>query len=129
MDNMPSPAPLPAPYRERLLAHLQTEPESVSHETVETLRSFCAESPEVEAGYICAVEVEREGKDPERKRRFCVKLSVPIVKAGDGGDAPRLLAQQLAESHPELMKELGCGVLADGAVPAWEKHAFRIFSR
>ena len=29
----------------------------------------------------------------------------------------------------ELMRELGCGVLADRAVPAWQEHALRVFGR
>jgi hypothetical protein len=78
---------------------------------------------------VCAIERRREGEQPTRGLSFCVKLTTPVGAPSDSSEATRLLAQRLARSHPELMKQVGCGVLADRAVPAWEQYALRVFAR
>ena len=116
--------PTPAGFRERLL---RTAPDVVPVEYVDSLRAFCREAETVEAGYVCAVERWREGAEPETALRFCMKLTTPVDSPGDSREQSRELAIRLHELHPELMHDLHCGVLADRAVPAWERYALRVF--
>lgn len=85
--------------------------------------------PEIEAAYICAVENVYDGAEPVQALRFCVQLTRPVDSPADSRAILSAIAQRLAESHPELMRELGCGVLADRAVPAWHAHALRVYAR
>ena len=113
----------PSGFRERLLP---TSPDVVPDEYVDSLRSFCEEAETVAAGYVCAVERLREGAEPETALRFCMKLTTPVDSPGDSPDQARALAMRLHELHPELMRELGSGVMADRAVRAWEKYGLRV---
>jgi hypothetical protein len=108
---------------------LPTAAHALPEDAVEALRAFCDGSPGVATGYVCAIERKRAGEQPSRGLSFCVKLTTLVGAPGDSGEANRLLAQRLARSHPELMQQVGCGVLADRAVPAWEQHALRVFAR
>jgi hypothetical protein len=67
--------------------------------------------------------------EPARALRFCVQLASPVDTPDDSRAVLGAIAPRLAESHPELMRELGCGVLADRAVPVWRQHALRVFTR
>jgi len=95
---------------------------------VDALRAFCATVPEIETGYVCAVEQVSEGDEAVQRLSFCVEL-VSSVDTADSRDAVMAIAVKLGDSHPELMRELGCGVLANRAVPAWQELALCVFAR
>jgi hypothetical protein len=118
--------PTPSPFRERLLPTPANALDAVS---LAALRMFCEQSHEVEVAYICASKRERDGEEPVQGLRFSVRLTTPVDQPCDSRDASHALAKRLAQSQPELMQQLGCGVLADRAVPAWDKNGLRVFSR
>jgi hypothetical protein len=95
---------------------------------LDDLRAFCEGDEDVEAGYVCSVE---QSKDDStwNALRFEVKLRFPVDAPGDSRDVSPKLAKQFHERHPELMGEVGLRVLADRAVPAWDKNALRLFAR
>ena len=113
-------------FRQRLLP---TPAAGVPAEYAETLRVFCATVPEIEAAYICAVEQVYDGAEPVQALRFCAQITSPADSPADSRAILSAIAPKLAEAHPELMRELGCGVLADRAVPAWHAHALRVYAR
>jgi len=121
--------PLPPPFRE----HLQpTDSDVVDAATVDAVRAFCEESPEIEAAYICAARRTREGSEPQDVLRLSVKLVTPVD--GSGSPEERFkerfpLIERFAHAHPDLMRELGFGVLADAGVPAFERHGVVIYRR
>ena len=90
---------------------------------------FCATIPAIETGYVCAAEIVREDAEPVQRLSFCVKLASPIDSADDSRDELMAIASKLGSSHPELMRDVGCGVLADRAVPAWRELALVVFER
>jgi hypothetical protein len=122
--------PLPPPFREHLMP---TEPEAVDAAIIDAVRAFCEESPEIEAAYVCAAEREREGEDSEHVLRLSVKLVAPV----DGSDAGREqrfkkqlpLIERFAHAHPDVMRELGFGVLTDAGVPAFERNGVTLYRR
>jgi hypothetical protein len=118
--------PLPPPFQERLLP---TEASAIDAATAEAIGAFCEESPEVEAAYVCFTERTREGAEPERVLRLSVKLLSPVDTPEDTRTLSQQLVQPLSRGHPELMRRLGYGVLADRAVPAWERYGVKVFSR
>ena len=126
MNGSSLPPQLQPGSRQRLLP---TPAGSVPAEYAETLRAFCATVPEIEAAYVCAVENVHDGAEPAQALSFSVQLTSPVDTAADSHTVLGAIAPRLAESHPELMRELGCGVLADRAVPAWRQHALRVFTR
>jgi hypothetical protein len=119
-------SPLPPGLRQRLLP---TPPELVPSGYADTLRVFCATIPEIETGYVCAVEQASEDAEPVQRLSFCVELAAPVDTVDDSRDVTMAIAVKLGDSHPELMRELGCGVLADRAVPAWQELALCVFAR
>ncbi len=121
----PSP-PLPPGFRQRLLP---TPPELVPSSYVDALRAFCATVPEIETGYVCAVERTSDGAEPVQRLSFCVKLVSSVDTPDDSRDASMAIAVKLGDSYPELVRELSCGVLADRAVPAWQELALCVFAR
>jgi hypothetical protein len=122
-SNRPVPPPLPG-FRQRLLP---TPPDIVPVHYVAALRSFCAAIAEIEAAYVCAVEIDREGAEPDRALRFSVKLVSPVDTRDDSRAELFAIAMSFGESHPELMRELGCSMLADRAVPAYEQFGLRVY--
>jgi hypothetical protein len=126
MNGSPLPPQLQPGFRQRLLP---TPAGSVPAEYAETLRAFCATVPEIEAAYVCAVENVYDGAEPVQALRFCAQITSPVDTAADSQAVLAAIAPRLAEAHPELMRELGCGVLADRAVPAWQEHALRVYAR
>lgn len=113
------------PHRRRLLA---TAPEDVSPSVRETLSVFCAAAPEVEAAYVCRVERVWPDRKPEQTLSFAMKLTTPIREPGDAQPEKDAIRHRLIRQHPDLARELGIGVLADRAVPAWQKNAQKIYS-
>ena len=113
-------------FRHRLLP---TSPDDVPAEIVEALRSFCADSPEVEAGFVCAASIEREGEEPKRRLSFCAKLTWRVDTPEDSRETSCVLAERLAAAHPELMREVGCGVMADRALAVWRQNGIEVFRR
>ena len=126
MNGSSLPPQLRPGFRQRLLP---TPAGSVPAEYAETLRVFCATVPEIEAAYVCAVENVYDGAEPAQALSFCVQLTQPVDTAADSRATLSAIAPMLAELHPALMRELGCGVLADRAVPAWQEHALRVYAR
>lgn len=114
----------PLPHRQRLLP---TPAGAVHTETAETLRAFCASIPEVEAGYVCAVEHIYETGEVVQALRFSMQLKGPVVTSDDSRALLVEVAPRLGSEHPDLMRELGCGVLADAAIPVWQENALRVF--
>jgi hypothetical protein len=117
--------PGPFGFQEHLLT---TSSDVVPDECVERLRAFCDAEEAVETAYICAVERQRD-EAAWKALSFAVKLTSPVDGPDDSRAASLGLATRLKGLHPELMRELGFGVLADRAVPAWETFALRIFAR
>jgi hypothetical protein len=113
---------------ESRLRLVPTRAEEVSGDYVDALRRFCEASPEIEAGYLCAVEGDGTG-EARRQLTFRVKIVMPVYERGDVGDVPRVLVQRLAALSPGLVRAFGCGVLADRAVAACETNGIRIYSR
>jgi hypothetical protein len=58
-----------------------------------------------------------------------VQLTSPVDTPDDSRAALRAIATRLGELHRKLIHELGCGVLAERAVPAWHAHALRVYAR
>jgi hypothetical protein len=116
----------PSSFRERLLPKPAN---ALDADALIALQTFCRESPEVAAAYVGVTEREYEGKQPEQVLRLKVRLTWPVDLPGDSRDASLALAHRLAHSQPELMRQLGWGVLADRAVPTWDKNALHVFSR
>lgn len=98
-------------------------------EYVDALARFCADAVGVERGYICAVGVDRDGAESERRLTFCVKLDAPVSEPQDSREAALGLLTRLSQSEPDLVRELGFGVMADRAVAAWEAKAIRVYPR
>jgi len=122
--------PLPSPFREHLLP---TEPDAIDGTTVDALRAFCEESPEIEVAYVCAAERTREGEEPEPVLRLSVKLAAP-VDGSEAGRAERFeqefpLFERFARARPDLARRLGFSVLADRAVPAFERNGVTVYRR
>lgn len=118
--------PPQSPYREQLLP---TYAESVDAAAAEATQAFCQASPEIEAAYVCLTERTRAGAEPERAFRLSVKLVSPVSASEDTRAASVQLVQRLSQTYPELMRRFGYGVLADRAVPAWERYGVKVFSR
>jgi hypothetical protein len=118
--------PLPGGHSEQLLP---TSVQDVPPEYVEALARFCADATEIARGYICTVEVERDGAETERQLKFCVKLDALVSEPQDSRETSFALVTRLSESQPHLVRELGFGVMADRAVAAWEAKALRIYPR
>jgi hypothetical protein len=123
---MSSPPPLPPSFHERLVA---TEVQAVDAETVEAIRRFCAASPEVDAAFVCFTERQHEGDELVTSLRLSFKLREPVNQPSDARASHLGLLSRLTSAEPDVAKALGCGVLADRAVPAWETNGVRVFSR
>lgn len=95
---------------------------------IDALARFCAEVPEIERGYVCAVRVQHEGTEPEQCLRFCVKLRSPVNAPEDSRETRRRLFALLSRSRPEITRTLGLGVMADRAVGLWERNAFCVYT-
>jgi hypothetical protein len=109
---------LPKPHRERLL---ETPLERVPAGTADALAAFCADRPEVRRAFLCEVERTVEGEEPTRGLSFAVDLTWPVAEPEDSRGVSPLLASALVERDPELVREVGVAVLADRAVPAWQR--------
>ena len=116
--------PLPSSHRERLLP---TSPDDVPTDVFDALTQFCGESPEVERGYVCAMLIERDEAEPERRLSFCVKLRSPVSEPQDSRHSALALLARLSTSHPEIARAHGFGVSADRAVAAYEANAVRVY--
>jgi hypothetical protein len=116
--------PLAAPHRERILP---TPAGSVDVETAAALHAFCATMPQIAAAYVCAVEIIYESGELERRLRFSVQLAGPVVTSDETHAVLRRLAPRFGSEHPHLMRELGCGVLGDAAIAAWQENALRVY--
>ena len=125
MGDEPRALPLPPGFRERLL---QTTPDVVSSDEVDAMRAFCAGEGAVEAAYVRSVERTRDDKTWSAVR-FAVTLTDPVDGPDDSRSLSLELATRLTDRHPVLIRELGICVLADRAVPAWEKNAVLVFTR
>jgi len=58
-----------------------------------------------------------------------VKLVAPVDGPDDGREMSVLLFECFSGSHPDVMRRLGFGVLADRGVPAFERHGLKLFDR
>lgn len=113
------------PHRRHLLP---TGPEDVSATVRDELHAYCADAPAIEAAYVCRVErVWPGGREPERCLQFSVKLAQPIREPDDAQSEKRAVCHRFIREHPDLARQLGVGVLADRAVPAWEEHAQKVY--
>lgn len=117
---------LPPSFQERLLP---TEADAVDAATVDAIRLFCEATSEIEAAYVCSVVRTREGEDPERALRLSVKLVTSVDGPDDSHRSSFRLLEQFAGSCPDVMRQLGFGVLADRGVPAFERHGLKVFDR
>lgn len=88
---------------------------------------FCASVPELEAAYICAVEHTYDTGEVVQALRFSMQLKSPVVTSDDSRALLLEVAPRLGAEHPELMRELGCGVLADAAIAVWQENALRVY--
>jgi hypothetical protein len=113
-------------HQQRLL---KTDPDEIDPHVRAALGEFCAFAPEVEAAYLCRVELTFPGGTQAERLSFTVRLSTPVNKPGDGSAELITLANRFVAEHPDLAGTLGIGALADRAVPAWEKNAVRVFVR
>ena len=114
------------PHQQRLLP---TTPDDVPPDVRDELGAFCAESPEVEAGYVCRVERVWPGREPQESLSFILKLARPISVPEDARPETRAVCDRFIRQHPNLARQLGVGVLADRAIPAWEKNGQKVYSR
>lgn len=114
------------PHQQRLLP---TTPDDVPPDVRDELGAFCADAPEVEAGYVCRVERVRPGREPQESLSFIVKLARPISVPEDARSETRAVCDRFIRQHPGLARQLGVGVLADRAGPAWEKNGQKIYTR
>lgn len=114
------------PHQQRLLP---TTPDDVPPDVRDELGAFCADAPEVEAGYVCRVERVRPGREPQASLSFILKLARPISVPEDARSETRAVCDRFIRQHPRLARQLGVGVLADRAVPAWEKNAQKVYTR
>ena len=70
------------------------------------------------------------GREPSWKGLpFCVQSGSAVNSPDDSRDKLMAIAVKLGASHPELVRQVGCGVLADRAVPAWQVLALVVFER
>jgi hypothetical protein len=122
-DGMP---PLPPPFREQLLP---TEADAVDRSAVDEIRGFCEGSPQIEVAYVCSVERTCEGEEPEKALRLSVKLVTPGDGSDDGREQQLSLFKRFAQTHPEVARTLGFGVLTDHAIPAFERYGLVIYRR
>jgi hypothetical protein len=106
---------------------LPTPAGAVPVETVEALRAFCAGIPEVEAAYVCAVEHIYDTGEVLHALRFSMQLKGPVVTSDDSRALLREAAPRLGSEHPDLMRELGCGVLGDAAIAVWQENALQVY--
>jgi hypothetical protein len=106
---------------------LPTPGGAVPVETVEALRAFCAGIPEIEAAYVCAVEHIYETGEVVQALRFSMQLKGPVVTSDDSRALLLEVAPRFGSEHPDLMRELGCGVLGDAAIAVWQENALRIY--
>jgi hypothetical protein len=113
------------PHRQRLLP---TGPEEVPDTVRDELHAFCADVPTIEAAYVCRVERGWADREPERRLQFSVKLAQPIRQPDDAQSEKRALCNRFIREHPDLARQLGVGVLADRAVPTWDKHAQKVYT-
>jgi hypothetical protein len=79
--------------------------------------------------YVCSVERTREGEEPERALRLSVKLVTPVDGSDDGHTQQIQLFERFALAHPDLARRFGFGVLADRAVPAFERYGLTVYRR
>jgi biotin carboxylase len=91
------------------------------------LRAFCASVPELEAAYVCAVENIYDNGETVQALRFSMQLKGPVVTSDDSRALLLEVAPRLGSEHPDLMRELGCGVLGDAAIAVWEENALQIY--
>lgn len=114
------------PHQRRLLP---TTPDDVPPDVRDELGAFCADAPEVEAAYVCRVELTWPDREPEQRLQFSVKLAQPVRERDDAQPEQRALFHRFIRQHPDLARQLGVGVLADRAGPAWEKNGQKIYTR
>ncbi len=114
------------PHQRRLLP---TTPDDVPPEVRDELGAFCADAPEVEAAYLCRVERIWPGRESEQRLEFSVKLARPVREREDARPETRALFHRFIREHPDLARQFGVGVLADRAVPAWQKNAQIVYTR
>ncbi|HET8741427.1 MAG TPA: hypothetical protein VFM41_02300 [Gaiella sp.] len=114
------------PHQQRLLP---TSPEDVAPTVRDELGAFCEDESEVEAAYVCRVERVWPGREPQQSLSFIVKLAQPIAGPDDARSETRAVCDRFIREHADLARELGVGVLADRAVPAWDKYAQKVWAR
>ena len=114
------------PHRRRLLP---TTPDDVPPDVRNELGAFCADAPEVEAAYLCRVELIWPGREPEQRLQFSLKLAQPVRERHDAQPETRALFHRFIRQHPDLARQFGVGVLADRAVTAWQKNAQNVYTR
>ena len=95
----------------------------------DALSGFCATSPEIDTAYVCRVERIWPDARTDQRLSFIVKLTQPIREPDDAQSEQRAVCDRFIRQHPELARELGVGVLADRAVPAWDKNAQKVYER
>ena len=108
---------------------LPTKPDDVARDVRDELGAFCADAPEVEAAYVCRVEQIWPGREPEQRLQFSVKLAQPVRERDDAQPERQAVCHRFIRQHPDLARQLGVGVLADRAIPAWEKNGQKVYSR
>lgn len=113
-------------HQQRLV---KTDPDEIDPEVSAVLDEFCASESEVEAAYLGRVEMIFPGGERAERWLFMVRLAISVNKPGDGRAELMTLANLFVAKHPDLAGNLGIGALSDGAVPAWEKNAVRVFVR
>ena len=114
------------PHQRRLLP---TTPDDVPPDVRDELGAFCADDPDVEAAYVCRVELIWPGREPEQRLQFSVKLAQPVRERDDAQPEQRALLHRFIRQHPDLARQLGVGVLAERALPAWQKNAQNVYTR
>jgi hypothetical protein len=114
------------PHQRRLLP---TTPDDVPPDVRDELGAFCADAPEVEAAYVCRVELTWPGREPEQRLQFSLKLAQPVRERDDAQPEQRALFHRFIRHYPDLARQFGVGVLADRAAPAWDKNAQKVYTR
>ena len=76
---------------------------------------------------MCRVERVWPDATTEQRLSFMVKLTKPVSRPGDGHPESDAVVTRFIDQRPDLAAALGVGVLADRAVPAWDKNAQKVY--
>jgi hypothetical protein len=108
---------------------LETSPERVPAELVETVKAFCEPIEVIHAAYVGLVEVTEDFGYPREQLAVAFELNVPSAGTKEGDRELRVVADRFYEAMPEDVRAGGCNFLEPGAIGVWQQKAQRVFAR